>query len=154
MTRATLDETLAAIRKASGAEISGAGPVRVVSTARLAARSDAPAGGAPASFALKRVEVRDLLAGMADVDPGLAALGPPGFLGRVSVWTKDAPLSRFARPSWTRPGSRSAPRMNAASSSAARARARRPSPSPAPGRSPASRSGAKSSRSRSSSWRA
>ena len=29
---------------------------------------------------------------MADVDPGLAALGPPGFLGRVSVWTRDAPL--------------------------------------------------------------
>jgi len=92
VTRATLDETLAAIRKASGIEISDAGPVRVVSTGRLATRSDAPAGGAPASFALKRVEVRDLLAGMADVDPGLAALGPPGFLGRVSVWTKDAPL--------------------------------------------------------------
>jgi hypothetical protein len=92
VTRATLDETLAAIRKASGALISDAGPVRVVSTARLATRSDAPAGGAPASFALKRVEVRDLLAGMADVDPGLAALGPPGFLGRASVWTKDAPL--------------------------------------------------------------
>ena len=48
--------------------------------------------GPPASFALKRAEVRDLLAGMADVDPALAALGPPGFLGRVSVWTKDAPL--------------------------------------------------------------
>jgi hypothetical protein len=29
---------------------------------------------------------------MAEVDAGLAALGPPGFLGRVSVWTKDAPL--------------------------------------------------------------
>ena len=92
VTRATIDETLAAIRKASGLEISDAGPVRVVSTARLATRSDAPAGGAPASFALKRVEVRDLLAAMADVDPGLAALGPPGFLGRASVWTKDAPL--------------------------------------------------------------
>ena len=92
VTRATLDETLAAIRKASGAEISDPGPVRVVSTARLATRTRPPAGGAPASFALKHVEVRDLLAGMADVDPGLAALGPPGFLGRVSVWTQDAPL--------------------------------------------------------------
>jgi hypothetical protein len=29
---------------------------------------------------------------MADLDPSLATLGPPGFLGRVSVWTKDAPL--------------------------------------------------------------
>jgi hypothetical protein len=29
---------------------------------------------------------------MAEVDASLATLGPPGFLGRVSVWTKDAPL--------------------------------------------------------------
>jgi hypothetical protein len=93
VTRATLDETLAAVRKASGVEVSEAGPVRVVSTARLASRSKASPGGAPASFALKHVEVRDVLAGMADLDPGLAALGPPGFLGRVSVWTQDAPLS-------------------------------------------------------------
>ncbi len=91
-TRATLDEALSAIRKASGVEIEGAGPVRIVSTARIAPRKDAPSGGPPAGFALKRVEVRDLLAGMADVDPGLATLGPSGFLGRVSVWTKDAPL--------------------------------------------------------------
>ncbi len=91
-TRATLDETLAAIRKASGIEIADVGPVRIVSTARVAPRKDVPSGGAPASFSLKRVEVRDLLAGMADVDPGLATLGPSGFLGRVSVWTKDAPL--------------------------------------------------------------
>jgi len=92
VTRATLDETLAAIRKASGVEIADAGPVWVVSTTRVAPRKDAPSGGPPAGFALKRVEVRDLLAGMADVDAGLATLGPPGFLGRVSVWTKDAPL--------------------------------------------------------------
>jgi hypothetical protein len=91
-TRATLDEALAAIRKASGIEIADAGPVRIVTTARLTARKDVPAGGPPAAFALKRVAVRDLLAGMADVDPGLATLGPSGFLGRVSVWTKDAPL--------------------------------------------------------------
>ena len=92
VTRATLDETLAAIRKASGVEIADAGPVRVVSTTRVAPRKDTPSGGPPAGFALKRVEVRDLLAGMADVDAGLATLGPPGFLGRLSVWTKDAPL--------------------------------------------------------------
>jgi hypothetical protein len=91
-TRATLDEALAAIRKASGIEIADAGPVRIVSTARLAPRKDVASGGPPAAFAVKRVEVRDLLAGMADVDPGLATLGPSGFLGRVSVWTKDAPL--------------------------------------------------------------
>jgi hypothetical protein len=92
VTRATVEETLAALRKGTGVEVAEAGPVRVVSTSRLAPRKDAPAGGPPASFAVKRAEVRDLLAGMADVDAGLAALGPSGFLGRVSVWTKDLPL--------------------------------------------------------------
>ena len=91
VTRATLDETLLAVRKASGVEVAEAGALRIVSTAKVAPRKDAPAGP-PASFALKRAEVRDLLAGMAEVDPTLAALGPPGFLGRVSVWTRDAPL--------------------------------------------------------------
>jgi hypothetical protein len=91
MTRATLDETLLAVRKASGIEIAEAGPLRIVSTGKVAPRKDPPVGP-PASFALKRAEVRDLLAGMTDVDPGLATLGPPGFLGRVSVWTTDAPL--------------------------------------------------------------
>jgi hypothetical protein len=90
-TRATLDETLQALRKASGVEIAEAGPLRLVSTGKIVPRKDAPAGP-PASFALKRAGVRDLLAGMADVDPGLAALGPPGYLGRVSVWTRDVPL--------------------------------------------------------------
>jgi hypothetical protein len=91
VTRASLEETLLAVRKASGVEIAEAGALRVVSTAKVVPRKDAPAGP-PASFALKRAEVRDLLAGMAEVDPALAALGPPGFLGRVSVWTRDAPL--------------------------------------------------------------
>ena len=34
----------------------------------------------------------DVLAAMAEVDATLAALGPAGFLGRASVWTRDAPL--------------------------------------------------------------
>jgi hypothetical protein len=104
VTRATLDEVLAVIRKAADVEIRDVGPVRVVSAARVASRIDSPrgsppeaggsstAGGPPASFALKRVEVRDLLAGMAEVDASLAALGPPGFLGRVSAWTRGVPL--------------------------------------------------------------
>jgi hypothetical protein len=92
ITRATLEETLAAIRKSAAIEVSDGAAVRIVSTARLPLRKDAPAGGPPSGFSLKRTEVRDLLAGMADVDPALATLGPPGFLGRVSVWTKDAPL--------------------------------------------------------------
>jgi Pilus assembly protein, PilO len=92
VTRATLDETLAAIRKAAGVEIAGGGPVWRVSTSRQPPRYDTATGGPPATFALKRTEVRDLLAAMADVDPGLAVLGPSGFLGRVSVWTNDVPL--------------------------------------------------------------
>ena len=92
VTRATLDETLAAIRKGAGVEIAVSGAVRRVSTRPLAAARAAADGGPPASFALKRAEVRDLVAAMAEVDPQLAALGPPGFLGRASVWTRDAPL--------------------------------------------------------------
>jgi len=97
VTRATLDETLAAVRKGAAVEIAVAGVVRRVGAARpAAARPAAPRpaadGGPPSSFALKRAEVRDVLAAMAEVDPQLAVLGPAGFLGRASVWTRDAPL--------------------------------------------------------------
>jgi hypothetical protein len=92
LTRATLDEALAAIAKATGVSIGASGPVRRVAARPVPGVRPATEGGPPASFALKRAEVRDLLAAMADVDPQLAALGPPGFLGRASVWTKDAPL--------------------------------------------------------------
>jgi len=92
LTRATLDETLAAIRKGAGVEIAASGIVRRVGAARPAAPRPVTEGGPPSSFALKRAEVRDVLAAMAEVDPTLAALGPPGFLGRASVWTRDAPL--------------------------------------------------------------
>jgi hypothetical protein len=90
--RATLDETLALLRKAAGFEVSAAAPVRRVSTKRAPA-SPAASGGAPAAFELKRAEVRDVLAAMAEIDPALASLGPPGFLGRVSVWANGAPLA-------------------------------------------------------------
>ena len=92
VTRATFDETLAAVRKGAGVEIAAGGVVRRVGAARPGAARPAADGGPPASFALKRAEVRDVLAAMAEVDPQLAALGPPGFLGRASVWTRDAPL--------------------------------------------------------------
>ncbi len=93
VTRATLDETLAAIRKASGIEVPVSGLVRRVGAARAAAAKASADGGPPASFSLKRALVRDLLAAMTDVDASLAALGPPGFLGRASVFTKHAPLA-------------------------------------------------------------
>jgi len=93
LTRATLDEALAAIRKSANVELVEMGAVRRVSLARESPARAVPAGGPLASFSLKRAEVRDLLAAMADVDPSLASLGPPGFLGRTSVWTKDVPLA-------------------------------------------------------------
>lgn len=92
LTRATLEETFALLRKSAGLELGEIGPVRRVSVARGATRFETPPGGPLASFSLKRTEVRDLLAAMAEVDPTLASLGPPGFLGRVSVFTRDVPL--------------------------------------------------------------
>jgi hypothetical protein len=94
LTRAPLEEALAAIRKSSRVELTEIGPLRRVSPTRPPPRvGAAPTGGALASFALKRVEVRDLLATMAEVDPDLASLGPAGFLGRVSVWTRETPVA-------------------------------------------------------------
>ena len=92
LSRLTLDEALSALEK-SGLDVQDAGPVRRVSLQRMApSRTPAGAGGPAASFALKRAEVREILAAMTDMDPSLAALGPEGFLGRVSLWAKDVPL--------------------------------------------------------------
>jgi hypothetical protein len=110
MSRVTLEEALSNIAKSSDLRISEPGLVRRVSLFRNApapadpkraaaskakpspAPGDAPPAGPPATFTLKRAEVRDILAVMTDADPSLAALGPPGFLGRLSLWAKDAPL--------------------------------------------------------------
>jgi hypothetical protein len=43
-------------------------------------------------LALKRAEVREVLATMAEIEPSYAALGPQGSLGRVSLWVGDLPL--------------------------------------------------------------
>lgn len=88
----TLDEALTALRKA-GLDISDRGPVRRVSSTKGAALVVAPMGGSPAAtFALKRADARELLASMTDMDPGLAALGPQGTLGKCSLWARDLPL--------------------------------------------------------------
>jgi hypothetical protein len=111
LNRVTLEEALAAIAKSSDLRVSDPGLVRRVSLLRNApppadpkraaaaakakpspAPAEAPPAGPPATFTLKRAEVRDILAVMTDADPSLAALGPPGFLGRVSLWAKDVPL--------------------------------------------------------------
>jgi hypothetical protein len=93
LSKLTLEETLQAIERSGGFDVQDAGPVRRVSSSRLAGpRPPAGAGGPAASFTLKRAEVREILAAMTDMDPTLAALGPEGFLGRVSLWAKDTPL--------------------------------------------------------------
>jgi hypothetical protein len=95
LTRLTLDEVLTALTK-SGLDlsVSDPGPLRRVSAVRGKLPSLPTPGGSPAaSFSLKRAEVREILAVMTDMDAGLAALGPQGFLGRVSLWTKDVPVA-------------------------------------------------------------
>lgn len=92
LTRASLEEFFAALHKVAGIEVAEMGPVRRISLGRVAIRTETAFGGPLASFSLKRADVRDLVAAMAEVDPTLASLGPPGFLGRVSVFTRDVPL--------------------------------------------------------------
>jgi hypothetical protein len=91
--RLSLEEVLAAFRR-SGVEVSEPGAVRRVSMGRGAPSATPARGGTPtASFSLKRAEAREILAVMTDIDPTLAALGPPGSLGRVSLWAKDLPVA-------------------------------------------------------------
>jgi hypothetical protein len=93
VTRATLAETLDLLRREGRVWISEQGPVRRVSaTAPASVPEPAPAGGDPVSFSLKRADVADVLAVMTDIDPQMAVLGPPGFLGRLSVWASGVPL--------------------------------------------------------------
>jgi hypothetical protein len=94
LTRVTIREALDALQKQGGLRIGGPGALHRVAVDRKSALAPAPAtGGAPlARFALKRAEVRDVLALMSEADPGLVALGPPGFLGRASLWVRDASL--------------------------------------------------------------
>ena len=89
----TLDEALQAVEKA-GLRVSAPGPIRRVSLPREAPPHTLKGnGGAPtASFTLKRTEAREILAVMTDIDPSLASLGPPGSLGRLSVYARDVPL--------------------------------------------------------------
>jgi len=91
LSRLALDQVLLAIEK-SGVDVADSGPVRRVSSSRVASHESPPGGAPTASFALKRVEVRELLAVMTDMEPGLAALGPAGSLGRVSLWARDVPV--------------------------------------------------------------
>jgi hypothetical protein len=95
--RVTFEEALAALEKV-GLVVSREGTVHRVAARRSAPLPPAPPTGSapkeatPATFSLKRAEVRELLAVMAEADAGLASLGPSGSLGKVSVWAKASPL--------------------------------------------------------------
>jgi hypothetical protein len=115
LTRMTLDEILDALADVD-IVVSPPAAVRRVSLARgsvkrearprkpvkgktePAAASQTPASGADGArqarvrLALKRAEVREVLATMAEIEPSYAALGPQGSLGRVSLWVGDLPL--------------------------------------------------------------
>jgi hypothetical protein len=89
----TLEQAIAVLEK-GGLVVTDAGTLKRVSSARPAFRpAPTPPGGPTVSFQLKRAEVREVLAVMTEMDPALAALGPEGQLGRVSIWAKDVPLA-------------------------------------------------------------
>lgn len=106
LARVTLDEALLALARSANLRIGEAGLVRRVSNVRgetpaprkppakaVPAPEAAPPSSATASFELKRASIRDVLAVMTDADASLASLGPPGSLGRVSLWARETPLS-------------------------------------------------------------
>lgn len=88
-----LEGVLSMLEK-TGVRIAAAGPVQRVSRSkeRPPATTDPGPEGPSISFAVKRAEVRDVLAAMAEADPDLLAHGPPGSLGRLSLWAKDVPV--------------------------------------------------------------
>jgi hypothetical protein len=86
-----LEGTLGAMQRA-GARVSAPGPVRrVVPEGETPTAPAKGSGGDPRmSIGLKRAGVRDLLAVMGEAHPPLVSFAPPGPLGRVSLWAKDA----------------------------------------------------------------
>jgi hypothetical protein len=95
LSRVTLEEALNALRQQLELRIETVGGVRRVALAGSAPTPPlpAPTNQPPlASFALKRGTVREILAVMTEADPSLAALGPEGFLGQLSVWARDVSL--------------------------------------------------------------
>jgi hypothetical protein len=88
------DEALAALVKGSGLIATDLPPIKRISRARPAPRDKLETdGGTRGTFLLKRGEARELLSVMAELDPTLASLGPPGALGRLSLWARDVPLA-------------------------------------------------------------
>jgi hypothetical protein len=97
--RVTLDVSnvdmagLVSVLERTGIRVLPAGPVQRVSRGRSTESGEAPRDGPRISFSVKRAEVRDILMAMAEADPDLVALGPPGSLGRLSIWAKDVSVA-------------------------------------------------------------
>ena len=87
----TRDEVLAALQKTGLRIAEGAGLLRV-SRSGAAPQPRPPLSveaTPPVRLALKRADVREVLATMAEADPGAATEAPPGSLGRISIWARD-----------------------------------------------------------------
>jgi hypothetical protein len=89
-----LEGTLGALRSA-GVRVSGPAPVRrVVPEGETPTAPPSGGGGDPRmTIGLKRASVRDLLAVLGEAHPPLVSFAPPGPLGRVSLWAKDAAVT-------------------------------------------------------------
>jgi hypothetical protein len=84
-----LEEALTLLQK-GGVKLSP-GPLRRVSRARAAAARPALAADAPRiSLAVKRADVRDVLAALAEADPSLAN-ATRELPGRITVWAREIP---------------------------------------------------------------
>jgi hypothetical protein len=88
------EQALASLEK-TGIALSAPGTFRRVSVSRP---KEVPVTGATAdvprvTLALKRATVRDVLAVMAEAHAPLAAMAPAGALGRISLWTREAPAT-------------------------------------------------------------
>ena len=86
-----LEEALTLLQR-GGVKVSP-GPLRRVSRARPAAARPALSPDAPKiTLAVKRAEVRDVLAALAEVDASLAA-APRDVAGRISIWARETPAA-------------------------------------------------------------
>jgi hypothetical protein len=84
-----LEEALALLQK-GGVKVSP-GPLRRVSRLRAPAARPALTADAPKiTLGVKRAEVREVLAALAEVDPALAA-APRDVPGRISIWARETP---------------------------------------------------------------
>jgi hypothetical protein len=85
-----LEEALTLLQR-GGLKVSP-GPLRRVSRLRALARPALSTEAPKITLAVKRAEVRDVLAALAEVDPSLGA-APRDVPGRISVWAREMPAS-------------------------------------------------------------